>query len=296
MNSPLSSKSVPCKANLFNKLWLQLWSILLLPAGLLGLVKQSTDLQLRFLSFRVREDDIFIATYPRSGTTWLQMILYQLTTDGSMDFTHISQKSPWLERMFQAPRNALHTMPSPRLLKTHLNYGSVPKGPSRYIYVARDGRDVAASIHNFRNLQLAFPKSFNKFISGKVSGGSWFQHVKDWWANEDGLNLLFLTYEDIRADPEANIRRIAAFIGVTLDDARLTRTLERSSLAFMREHENKFDFLHMLAGEQGLLGGRFIHEGKTGGAPDMIDKEMNSTYLAMFQDCFGDEEVPFRPK
>jgi len=39
-----------------------------------------------FKSFVPRNDDIFIVTYPRSGTTWLQQILYQLTTDGNMDF------------------------------------------------------------------------------------------------------------------------------------------------------------------------------------------------------------------
>ena len=42
-------------------------------------------------------DDIFVVTYPRSGTTWTQMILYQLTTDGRMDFAHITQVCPWFE-------------------------------------------------------------------------------------------------------------------------------------------------------------------------------------------------------
>jgi hypothetical protein len=44
--------------------------------------------------FVPRPDDIFIVTYPRSGTTWMQMILYQLTTDGDMTFAHIEQVCP----------------------------------------------------------------------------------------------------------------------------------------------------------------------------------------------------------
>ena len=75
------------------------------------------------LDFSPRPDDIFVASYPRSGTTWVQFILYQLTTPGDMKFDHISQISPWFERSL-----ALGTMrasdfeafASPRLFKTHL--------------------------------------------------------------------------------------------------------------------------------------------------------------------------------
>ena len=47
--------------------------------------------------FDYRSDDIYVATYMKSGTTLLQMILYQLFTDGNMDFDHIYDVSPWLE-------------------------------------------------------------------------------------------------------------------------------------------------------------------------------------------------------
>jgi hypothetical protein len=56
------------------------------------LTKAASNLQfvrLASLEFVPRLDDIFIVTYPRSGTTWMQMILYQLTTDGALDFPHI---------------------------------------------------------------------------------------------------------------------------------------------------------------------------------------------------------------
>ncbi len=52
-------------------------------------------IRLAHVDFNIRPDDIFIVTYPRSGTTWMQMILYQLTTDGKMNFPHISKVCPW---------------------------------------------------------------------------------------------------------------------------------------------------------------------------------------------------------
>ena len=89
--------------------------------------------------FVPRPDDIFIVTYPRSGTTLMQMILYQLTTDGKMDFPHITTVSPWFERSLK-DGTAYDALPAPRVFKSHLSYGKVPKGPCKYLYVARDGR------------------------------------------------------------------------------------------------------------------------------------------------------------
>lgn len=72
--------------------------------------------RLAHLEFVPRPDDIFIITYPRSGTTWMQMILYQLTTDGDMEFPHIYEYCPWFER---SSRSGLgfEARPSPRLFK-----------------------------------------------------------------------------------------------------------------------------------------------------------------------------------
>lgn len=39
--------------------------------------------------FGARETDIYVVTFPKSGTTLMQMIIYQLTTQGNMDFQHL---------------------------------------------------------------------------------------------------------------------------------------------------------------------------------------------------------------
>jgi len=71
-------------------------------------------LRLKHFDYVPRPDDIFIVTYPRSGTTWMQMILYQLTTDGSMDFPHIAEYCPWFERSLRSARG-FETRPAPRI-------------------------------------------------------------------------------------------------------------------------------------------------------------------------------------
>src|SRR5262245_3833885 len=84
-----------------------------------ALVSKLEWLRLKYLDYAPRPDDIFIVTYPRSGTTWMQMILYQLTTDGNMNFPHITQHCPWFERSLKAGKG-FDTLPAPRLFKSHL--------------------------------------------------------------------------------------------------------------------------------------------------------------------------------
>ncbi|MFL5541248.1 MAG: sulfotransferase domain-containing protein [Longimicrobiaceae bacterium] len=191
-------------------------------------------------------DDIFIVTYPKSGTTWLQMIVYQLTTDGAMDFPHIDQVSPFLEITMIPRRLKISDLrATPRVVKSHLSYREIPKGPGRYIYGVRNGLDVAVSYYYHARKYLRWGPAplgefFSRFIAGEVPYGSWFEHVAGWLRNEDRLNVLVVTYEELSADLEAGVKRIADFCGITIDPAAMPRILERCSFAFMREHDARF--------------------------------------------------------
>lgn len=71
----------------------------------------------KYMHSMLRPDDIFIVTYPRSGTTWMQMILYQLTTDGNIDFANIYQVSPWLELSLELGKYSFESFAYPRIFK-----------------------------------------------------------------------------------------------------------------------------------------------------------------------------------
>ncbi len=157
------------------------------------------------LDFVPRADDIFLVTYPRSGTTWMQMILYQLASGGNMDFTHICQVAPWFERVISfnvMSSEAIEAIPSPRIFKSHLSYRWIPKGQCKYIYVMRNGKDVAVSFFHFYKSHLGFKGDFSEFFDlfmrGKVQFGSWFEHVAGWREHLDNPNILFLSVPRIR--------------------------------------------------------------------------------------------------
>ena len=233
--------------------------------------------QLTRVNFTPRPDDIFIVTYPRSGTTWMQMILYQLTTDGSMEIPHIAEYCPWFESSLRSARG-FETRPPPRTFKSHLSYRAIPKGPCRYIYVAREGRDVVVSnYHLYRThvgYQGTFAEFFERFMRGKVQYGSWFQHVHGWWKHRGDPNVLFLTYEELTRNLEGCIGKIIDFCQFVVPPERLPAIVERCSFNFMKQHERKFDPAFERLWEEGVQLNSFLRKGRVGeGANDLTSEQ-----------------------
>jgi hypothetical protein len=266
-------------------------------ADLLGGTAQWVRLRkLRHFDFVPQPDDVFIVTYPRSGTTWMQMILYQLTTDGDMDFPHIYEYCPWFENSSRCA-GGFEGRPSPRLFKSHLSYRRIPKGPCKYIYVARDGKDVAVSYYHLyrthNGYEGTFAEFFELFIRGKVGCGSWFEHVKGWWRHRNDPNVLFLRYEDLLGDLEGCLRRIIAFRGLDIPPERFPAILERCSFAFMKHHESQFDPLTGSMWEQGSQLNAFLRRGKAGEGKERLSQGQAARFDRIFHSELGRAGIDF---
>lgn len=241
------------------------------------------------LEFRPREEDIFVVTYPRSGTTWMQMILYQLTTDGRMDFSHISEVSPWFERSLAlgtSEARDFESLPSPRIFKSHLPYMWLPGG-CRYIYVARDGMDVAVSYYHLYRSHLGFEGSFSdffeRFTSGSVQYKSWFKHVAGWQTRRGKPDMLFIRYEDMLSSLESVIGEVAGFCGLEVDEARLDRALQRCDFDFMKRHQSKFDHATRVLLDRGIRPDSFIRKGGGGEGDDRMTGSQKEDYRCLIE-------------
>ena len=95
----------------------------------------------------------------------------------------------------------MQVLPRPRVLKSHTHYEMMPggdpaKSPAKYIYVARNPKDVAVSLfyHTRRFVFFEFMGDWNCFfeffINGKAESGSWFDHVLGWWEHKGEFLLL----------------------------------------------------------------------------------------------------------
>jgi len=251
-------------------------------AGRLGDLSRVINFTRGRLEFSIRPDDVFIVTYPRSGTTLMQLLVHLLVRSGDpahghdldldldFDFEHISQVAPWFERSLAVGSlevSDLAALPSPRVFKSHLAQQWVPRG-ARTIHVTRDGRDVAVSYYHFYRSHLrytgSFDRFFERFLRGDVQYRSWFKHTAGWQARRGDPELLFLRFEDLVHALPACVAAVARFLGVAASFERIAQIAERCSFERMKRHEQKFDFATELLLERRLRGGDFLRSGRTG--------------------------------
>jgi len=237
---------------------------------------KSSTIELNFLKYKMlfgeRDTDIYISTFPKSGTTLMQMMLYQMTSDGNMDFEHIYEKSPWIKNdafIGFKPRY----LPDPRLIKTHDNYEKFdPDTKGRFIYVLRDGMDVAVSLYHqdrdFKNPNLTFERHMELFLS--KSKFNWFDHTRDWLQNKYGFNILYLKYEEIINDLEGIILKVSDFTNIHVDQSIIERTKERCSFDYMKQFEDKFGLLSV---ETPFRKQNFFRKGKSGDSKNYFTPE-----------------------
>ena len=222
------------------------------------------------LEFQVRPDDVFISSYPRSGTTLTQWVVYLLSRERQSDPAHLTQVSPWFERSLaigELTAEALAEVPPPRVFKSHLPREWLPDG-ARYIYVERDVRDVLVSYHHFYGAYLGFEGTFDdfyeRFMAGRLQYGSWFDHVAGWRSHAGNAAVHIIRYEDLLKDRRTSVQRLADFLEWKRDRTWIDRVVEESSFEAMKRRESVFDHATALLLERGVKRDSFLREGPTG--------------------------------
>ncbi len=228
------------------------------------------------MELEVRESDVFISSYPRSGTTLTQWILYLLTHDSQPDPAHLTKASPWFERSLaigELRASDLERFPSPRIFKSHLPREWLPDG-ARYIYVLRDGLDVLLSYFHFYRAYLGFEGSLDefhqRFVEGRLQYGSWFDHVAGWRARASDPDVRIVRYEDLLSDRKASIQGIVEFLEWDCDERCVDRAVIESSFDAMKRRESIFDHATALLLERGVSPESFLRTGESGRGADAL--------------------------
>ncbi|HAK55176.1 MAG: sulfotransferase domain-containing protein [Vicinamibacterales bacterium] len=203
--------------------------------------------------YRAQPGDIVITTYPKCGTTWVQHIVYLILHEGEPlpAGRSMTEEIPHLE---EVGREAVERLPAPRCIKTHLPFDMTPSHPdARYVYVARNPFDCAVSFfHHTRGFVRlydfadgTFDEFFEYFLAGEVDFGDYFDNLVPWFAHRTDDNLLFLTYEQMKAAPAEAVVAIGEFLGpdssrAVHDQVALERIVRHSSFDSMRKDPERW--------------------------------------------------------
>ena len=245
-----------------------------------------------------RPEDIFISTYPKCGTTWMQnivwLIMHRAVPLGPED--RITDLIPHLE---EVGAEEVESLPHPRVLKTHLPFSMSPyHRKARYIYVLRNPFDCVVSfyhhtrgfVQHYDFLEGSFDDYFRCFVQGEVDFGDYFENVLSWWVHRNEENFLFVTYEALKADPKSEIARVGHFLGskyaAAVDDpVLLARIVELSSFQNMSRDQSRW------ASARPEEGTPFVRKGEVGDFLNVLSPGQTEQILERFRRTDGAEDL-----
>ncbi|XP_046579030.1 sulfotransferase 1A1-like isoform X1 [Haliotis rubra] len=195
----------------------------------------------------IRDDDIFICAYPKSGTHWVWEVTRLLVTGQTVQ-DNVEKGAGMIEYM---PQEDVTSLPSPRILNSHFKLKLLPqdilKKRCKILYVMRNPKDIVVSYYNFMR-GLPHYKYTGKwenymqyFILGKFSYGSWFDYVlefEDMKRSHPDLPVLTLHYEDLKEDPLREIKRVNEFLETGRSAEFLLEAIEVASFGNMKQKKS----------------------------------------------------------
>ena len=203
--------------------------------------------------------DVFIASYPRSGSTWLRFLLLEVLTGESSGFPKVNELIPDVGKHQKAPP----LLPDGgRLIKTH---EALRPEYKKAVYLVRDARDVVLSEYAYQAalglVGCNFDNYLLRFLRGKVNGhGSWQSHVISWLdaSLDESHNIRVVKFEDLRRDSPGTTGQILDFLGLRVEPEAIEQAIANNSVRHMREKER-------VTPQKASKRGRFIRNGSAGG-------------------------------
>lgn len=264
----------------------------------------------RWESYLKRDDDIFVCTLGKNGTTWMQAICALLIFQKpELDFNP-AERSPWFDVTLEPLEevvSALEAQTERRVIKTHTPLDGIPFHDScTYITVYRDPRDAFLSMRNhmdnFKLIKLDLPvaepdEGFRLFVEASYESGGLpmgleaaVAHYDSYWNYRHLPNIHFFHYADLKRDLRGEMGRVARALEIEIDEDLLSRLAEAASFENMKSKATQFipgakrDAWHDPV--------RFLHKGTSGQWKDVLTPET----LAAFETKLAELLPPDRAK
>lgn len=253
-----------------------------------------------------RDDDIVISTPPKSGTTWMQGIVASLLWPGGDAPDLFSALSPWIDIRRTPIHEVVERIEAQehrRFLKTHTSASGFPVDvDAKTIVVYRDGRDALMSWSNHRSkMRPEVVEALNADAAADgveplppVWGGDMDQlfhewerdcsptdHLAGWWGLRREPFVLFVHYNDLTADLDGEMCRIADFLELDIAAELWPTVVDRCRLDAMRSEAERTGLFDI-----GFEGGAqsFFHKGTNRRWVGVLTDAQLARYDAMVAD------------
>ena len=248
--------------------------------------------------FSFRDDDIVIASYAKSGTTWLQQIIAQLLFNGEENL-EVAEMSPWMDLRIPPKEIKLLMVEKQthrRFVKTHLPTDAlVFSDMAKYIYIGRDGRDILWSLYNHHSMANETwyaglnkspgrvgppiekpPASIKQYYHEWLDRDGhplwpYWGNVRSWWAIRNLSNVLIIHFANLKHDMSGQISKIAEFLDISIDEDKWKSILLHCSFDYMKVHAPKTVPFNGALWEGGIQS--FIYKGTNGRWSEVLDSD-----------------------
>ncbi|XP_076295565.1 sulfotransferase 2 [Lasioglossum baleicum] len=254
----------------------------------------------RIRDMEIYEDDVWMVSYPRTGSHWAQEMVWCIGNDFNYKNaeTMLLLRNPlvegsslmvsgdyaeWFAKLGDSVKN-VENMPRARYIKSHLPADLLPqqiheKKP-KVIYVSRNPKDTCVSFYHycktFHNINCSFEDFAELFLEGNTPMGSYWDHVLKFWSMRDD-NLLFLTYEEMKKNQAEAIRRTAKFLGKTASEEQIKGLCEHLEFSKMAANP-AINLEHIMPQKDVPEDSKFIRKGKVGDWRNYMSQELSQRF------------------
>jgi len=235
---------------------------------------------------------IWLASYPRSGNTYLRFLLYNYYYGKVSDSRDVDEKVPDLHR------NTALSDENPLFVKTHYPYDSKhPHLPRTrgFVYLTRNPADVLLSTIRYLNILLIEQKYTDQqlaelFINHRGIPlwddviGSWEKHISSWFSASGSHNGVYLRYESLRKDPFNALEQLFKHLNLAFDPESARTAVQESDIQKMRKLEEqekvlglKNPFCSDCKSDESFIG-----EGAVGQVLTQFSEEVQSDFKKIF--------------
>uniref|UniRef100_A0A6P7FGN4 Estrogen sulfotransferase-like n=1 Tax=Diabrotica virgifera virgifera TaxID=50390 RepID=A0A6P7FGN4_DIAVI len=243
-----------------------------------GYEKQAHD----FYNFVARPSDVFIVTFPRSGTTWTQEMIWLLANNLNYEKAsqvNLRQRFPFLD-LNCGCNGYILAVARDRLVSE--NFEGATALALCVIYVARNPKDVAVSYYHLAKTYRTFcyvgdfPQFWRYFQDGLVPWAPYWEHLKEGWNRRHEENMLFLFYEDLKKNLRPSLKKLSSFLDQSYSEEEYEILEDYLSIDNFRNNKAVNADEDKDIGLISDVEAGFIRKGVVGGWSPYFDDELNA--------------------